>query len=824
MDRLVVINLGLGNLFDGCAEVTAQISLETDDRHPMQCRGSLPPAPELARLYRNWQLLYREFYREHNSYFSRTIKVESGGITHFSEIEFRNLYEQIETRLNEWLNCEQFHPIDRKLSRVLAPVDEVRVIIETNDDLLRRLPWHLWNFFDDYPKAEVALSTLEYAKNANKSPMKADKVRILAILGNSEGIDTQVDRQAIEALSGASACFLESPCRQELNEHLWDERGWDVLFFAGHSQTDEETGTGLIHINATESLTLDRLRNALKRAIHRGLKLAIFNSCDGLGLASKLADLHIPHTIVMREQVPDRVAQDFFRHFLEAFSREKSLYIAVREARERLERLEGKYPCATWLPVLCQNPSTVTTTWQQWRERTDVSRPQNVAQQKVYPSRDELHGTPLQDRPSYKGKGSLKTVSLLSLAATALIVVVRQLGFLQTWELQTSDRLMQLRPEEAQDPRLLVVTISEEDFQLPEQKQRTGSLSDLALTRLLEKLEPLGPRAIGLDIYRDFPAASDRHQLSAYLSQNQNLFAICKASAREAGNSGVSPPPEVPAERQGLSDVVKDSDGILRRHLIALQPDPVSPCSAPHTLSAQLAFHYLAKEGITAEYTPTGELKVGNTIFKRLPSPKNETSSNLLLNYLRSRRGAYQKVDAWGYQTLLNYRSHRSFLNVAPTATLKDVLAGRIDPNAVKDRIVLIGVTASSAGDLVTTPYNTGREANPQMPGVIAQAQMVSQILSAVLDKRPLLSVWTLWEELLWILGWSFVTGILVWRSRSPFYLALGGLALLGILTIACLVLLVQGLWVPLLPPALAIALTGASVKFYLLSHSHDTP
>jgi CHASE2 domain-containing sensor protein len=793
MDKLVVINLGLGNLLEGCAQVTAQISLATDDRHPMQCRGSLPPAPDLDRLYQNWQLLYREFYREKGS---RAIKVESGGITHFSEVEFRELYQQIETRLNDWLNSELFHPIDRKLSRVLVPTDEIRVIIETNDDLLRRLPWHLWNFFEDYPKAEIALSTLEYGKKEVRLPIKRGKVRILAILGNSDGIDTQVDRQALEVLSGASPLFLESPRRQKLDEHLWDEGGWDVLFFAGHSQTDAETGAGLIHINATESLTLDQLRNALRRAINRGLKLAIFNSCDGLGLASKLADLHIPYAIVMREQVPDRVAQDFFCHFLEAFSGGKSLYVAVREARERLEQLEGEYPCATWLPALCQNPAAGTTTWHEW-----------------------LRGAPPRKPPLPKRKGSLKTVSLLSLAATALVVAMRQLGVLQAWELQTSDRLMQLRPEEEQDRRLLIVTISEEDFQLPEQKQRTGSLSDLALTRLLEKLEPLKPRAIGLDIYRDFPVLPDS-QLSTYLSRNKNFFTICKASDREIAQPGIAPPPEVPPERQSFSDIVKDSDGVLRRHLIAIQPDPASSCTAPYALSAQLAFHYLQQEGIAAKYTQTGELQLGDTIFQRLPSPRSEAASRPFLNYLQARRGAYQKVDAWGYQTLLNYRYHRSFLEIAPTVTLKEILSGQIDPNAVKDRIVLIGVTAPSANDMLATPYSTGRETYQQMPGVLAQAQMVSQILSAVLDKRPLLSVWTFWEELLWIWGWSFVAGIIVWRCRSRLYLVLGG-ALFGILVISCLSLLVQGLWVPLIPPAFAIALTGASIKFYLLPRSN---
>ncbi len=58
----------------------------------------------------------------------------------------------------------------------------------------------------------------------------------------------------------------------------------------------------------------------LRKAISRGLQLAIFNSCDGLGLANDLAELNIPQIIVMRSPVPDLVAQEFLKHFLKAFS------------------------------------------------------------------------------------------------------------------------------------------------------------------------------------------------------------------------------------------------------------------------------------------------------------------------------------------------------------------------------------------------------------------------------------------------------------------------------------------------------------------------
>ena len=94
MSWTVSINLGSGNLQQGCSEITAQISVDKSlgnlsDKFaapkPLQIRGSLPPAPEIEQLYRQWKLLYQEFYRERSWHSIREIKIESGGTTYFSE-------------------------------------------------------------------------------------------------------------------------------------------------------------------------------------------------------------------------------------------------------------------------------------------------------------------------------------------------------------------------------------------------------------------------------------------------------------------------------------------------------------------------------------------------------------------------------------------------------------------------------------------------------------------------------------------------------------------------------------------------------------------
>ena len=772
MSKLVVINLGPGDLCNGFPTVTAQIFQSVGDRYPMKCMGSLAPVPELEQLYRHWHLLYREYYRGWNLPATRSITIESGSVTHFSEVEFNDLAEQLKNQLNAWLNSESFYSIDRRLSRELNPAEEIRVIIETNDYFLKRLPWHLWNFFEDYPKAEVALSVQEYGHVNRQSQTPAGIVRILAILGKSDGIDIQADRKLLENLPGAEPLFLEEPTLQELHDRLWDAKGWDILFFAGHSQTDVDTGR--IYINQTEGLTLSELRHALKNAISRGLQLAIFNSCDGLGVAQSLADLNIPHVIVMRELVPDVVAQEFFRQFLTVFSSEQSLYTSVQEAREKLEKLERDYPYATWLPVICQNPTEPLTTWQ------------------------SLRGALPRDR-RFNRKQGVKTLFLASALLAASIGQIRQLGLIERWELQAFDQMMRLRPAEPLDSRILIVTVTEKDVQSQDPQERRGSsISDPTLAQLLAKLQPYQPRVIGLDIYRDFPIDPDQANLKNQIQQNQQLIAVCEVGE---GNEhpGTRPLPSIPAERQSFSDMPVDPDGVIRRQILGMTQNPNSYCAIDTSFSFRVAQLYLAGEGMYAQRSEAGTLQIESTVLPRL-NPQS---------------GGYHQLDARGYQIFLNYRAPGK---VAQEITLSELLDGSLDsnlPQLVQDRIVLIGTTAKSFNDYSSTLYKTGSK-NQEMPGVLIQAHMVSQLISAVLDQRPLLWGFPLEGTTLWVWGWSMVGGGLVLCMRSPLELGVASGVALSSLYGLCFILLLQGGWAPILPAALALISAEVSMIAYI--------
>jgi hypothetical protein len=479
MSQLVVLNFAKGNLQQGFPEVTTQL-WEGGSALPMQFTGSLPASLELLELYQKWRSLYEALHARLSLRRTRSVfEVDETDVTNVSEAEFNRLCQQMKSQLNRWLNSDGFGKVERQLRANLSRSTEIRLVITTEDPHLRKFPWHLWNFFEDYPYAEIALGTQNYEPPRPPRRSATKLVKILAVLGNSEGIDTHRDREFLDQLPGAGTVFLPEPPRWELNHRLWDENGWDILFFAGHSASQVDGQSGEIAINQTESLTVDQLKNGLKAAIARGLKLAIFNSCDGLGLARAMADLNIPQLIVMREPVPDRVAQEFLKHFLTSFSGGKSLYRSVREAREKLEGMEDEYPSASWLPVICQNPAELPPTWQ------------------------ELQVGTKREAVAIK-QWNFQAVLLTSLTMLGMLMGIRQMGWLQAWELQAYDHLMRIRPSEKPDPRLLIIENTAADLEAQPEKTQ-GSLSNRTFSQLMEKLAPYKPAVVGVDVNRIHP-------------------------------------------------------------------------------------------------------------------------------------------------------------------------------------------------------------------------------------------------------------------------------------------------------------------------------
>ncbi len=402
-----------------------------------------------------------------------------------------------------------------------------------------------------------------------------------------------------------------------------------------------------------------------------------------------------------------------------------------------------------------------------------------------------------------------RSVILTSMVVAGVVVGVRQLGLLAGLELGSYDQLMRSRPDEGPDNRLLVVGVNEGDIQ----SRKEYPLKDETVAQLLEKLQQYQPRAIGLDILRDVPQGSPqgRIALEKTLKQSENIIAVCQLSSTT--QPGIAAPPGVTEERVGFSDLPLDPGGTLRRSLLLSTPTSVAVappvkhlCNIPDpenqlpSFSLQLALLYLQAQNIQPELTKTGELKIGSTVFNRL----GEQS------------GGYRKTGAKDYQLMLNYRSSK---NAVKQVSLTDVLNNKISPSLVKDRIVLIGYTAPIVKDDFYTPYSAGLADSQKMPGVVIQAQNISQILSAVVNHRPLIGYWSEGNEILWIWGWSVVGAILAWRIRRPWLFGLGVVVAAGVLYGTCYWLLLGSQWIPLVPAI--IGLVAASVIGVLIERGY---
>ncbi|MEI6443760.1 MAG: CHASE2 domain-containing serine/threonine-protein kinase [Nostocales cyanobacterium ELA583] len=386
-----------------------------------------------------------------------------------------------------------------------------------------------------------------------------------------------------------------------------------------------------------------------------------------------------------------------------------------------------------------------------------------------------------------KVKKVLKQPVIISSAiATILTLGIQKLQVLETLELRIYDQMIQRRADPGPDKRLLIVTITEQDLQ-----KWNWPLPGEVLDRLLGKLEEYQPRAIGLDIFRDLPVQPGHEKLIQRLQESDIIFPVCKHA--NGKNPGIAPPKGTKPEQVGFSDVVEDTDSSIRRNLISLKVDQSDSCQSPDSLSLQLALKYLEKGEIYPQF-PNKELQLRNVVFKPLQPDS----------------GGYENADTQGYQILLNYRSHRQ---IAQQVTVTDVLLGQVKPDVVKDRIVLIGSTASSLKDVFNTPFTTGKADDAgKMTGVEVHGQIISQILSAVLNNERLFWFLPGWAEVIWIGGWSVVGGFIAWRIRHPLGLGLAEVTSMAVLFGTNFVIFTQAGWFPIISPALGLVLTSVGV------------
>jgi phosphate binding protein len=347
----------------------------TCDAKKLEIEGFLPVLPEdLQTAFSQWQTAYRQLEDVRSLITQPIFRITPKSVTIGSNSEYT---QTVKTHLNQWLNSSElsWQTIRERLISLANQFDredekEIQFILDVQEINLRRLPWQEWELLEKYyPNTEVAFSisnTQDLPISNNHYP-KRKKIGILVVVGRSNGINTQSDLEVVKELEekGAEVTCLFHPTLKDLCQELWSDRGYHIFIFTGHSSSQADGKIGWIEVNETESLSIEAFKNSLKEAIDKGLQLAIFNSCDGLGLASQLAELNLPQSIVMREPIPDEVAVEFLQYFFWEFTRNQSLFASVQKAKKRLEPFKSRYPGSAWLPTLCLRSSVTPITWQE---------------------------------------------------------------------------------------------------------------------------------------------------------------------------------------------------------------------------------------------------------------------------------------------------------------------------------------------------------------------------------------------------------------------------------------------------------------------------
>lgn len=382
MSRVVILKIGEGNFETGFS-----VTLEIRDNHRLIAPfadGKLVPNLDIAAALQNYR---RAYYHWVESQPSLGITVPHSMITHAAvgdpRDNLRKATQTLKDSLNEWLNSSSLSSIQNRILFHIGTESEVRFFIQTTHFDLQQIPWECWNFLRDWcPDVEIALTIQRNPPIINLTP----PIKVLVILGNIdiESKHTSLCLSSLQTLLGNQdkvslhilspglkdtlspknihkilSPGLKEPLSPKNIRHELIKNPWDIVVYLGHSQTSSDGHDGVFIIDNDTALSADdNLRDSLEIAVRKGLKLVICNSCDGLGIGRQLANIGVPHIIVMKEPIAVRVALRFLEVFLPNFLGHKSLQESLTIARQelKLHQFNDDAAGSSLLPLLIENP------------------------------------------------------------------------------------------------------------------------------------------------------------------------------------------------------------------------------------------------------------------------------------------------------------------------------------------------------------------------------------------------------------------------------------------------------------------------------------
>lgn len=371
------------------------------------------------------------------------------------------------------------------------------------------------------------------------------------------------------------------------------------------------------------------------------------------------------------------------------------------------------------------------------------------------------------------------------------IFALRSAGYLEYLELVVYDGFVRLQPETSgSSPPIVIIEITEEDIRT----EKRWPITDATMAQVLDTLNRYKPRAIGLDIFRDIGVPPGSGAFDSILKKNQSIIAVMKF-----GDNGVPPPQGISdTDRVGFNDILVDPGGIVRRGLLFLDDGE----KIFYSFSLRLALQYLKFEGILPQ--------------PDLSNPQFIALGGTAIPPLEPNEGGYVRADSRGYQFLVDFGSSPEIFQ---TFSLTSLLSGKVPSKDISDKIVIIGVTAQSVKDFFYTPHSRRFQIHQQLPGVFVHAYIVNQLLRLALEGRLPRKGVSENKEMVWILLWSVMGGLIALWIRSPWQISLiGSASLLTLFSITYLAFL-KAWWIPIVPPAMSWFICASIVTAYMSNH-----
>lgn len=344
---------------------------------------TLPYPETLTQLYQEWQQIYLSFYNK-----ALRGRVEATGKLIQPKTDWHAKLVQAEAKLlyefHRWLRHEELYEIRATIAKAtsdqtrleaphsnLTQALDIDVFLTVDPIDLSRLPWEAWELGTEFA-ATGRIRIVRKPKNIRtsipilKQQYYRNKVRVLVILGDETGLNFKADKEAVRSLSSLAEIQFVGwqpgenaiTVKTQVVKAIQDEKGWDILLFAGHSNETELTG-GELGIAPNVCLSLSEIVQPLTLAIKRGLQFALFNSCQGLSLANTLIDLGLNQVAIMREPIHNQVAQEFLLRFIRSLTEYHNVHDALLGACQFL-KLEKHltYPSAYLIPSLYRYPNS----------------------------------------------------------------------------------------------------------------------------------------------------------------------------------------------------------------------------------------------------------------------------------------------------------------------------------------------------------------------------------------------------------------------------------------------------------------------------------